>query len=249
MASSSWLPKGFLISNESEIKSLLYASDDWQILSTTGSSNILLVRDDLAQMWVELDFLDTSLLKDVSFGADVFQILSSNKRYALTPVTNGKYPDNKTDALAFAIALKESRKYSDDLSFHNAIYVEQYSRLLPSKASASRIQDEMVLGTWISGGVGVSTESFRRLTDLVRWMTATELAEIIKAAGLTVPKDVHLLDKSQLSSQPKTTSKNNAHTANEIELLNAAENKEFRLEGRTDLESFFNEHVIDIIFN
>ncbi len=249
MASHLWLPKGFVLSDGSTIKSLLYEGYGWQILSTNGSVNILLMRTELAQKWIELDFIDTSLFKDVSFGAEVFRSLSSNKRYALTPVENGESPENKVDALAFAIALKESRKYSEDISFHDAIYVEQYSRLLPCQASNSCVEDDIVLGTWLSGGVGVSAKSFRRLADLVGWMTATDLAEIIKAAGFATPKDVNLLDKYQSSSQINIATKNNISTSNEIELLRVVENNKFKLEGRIEVESFFNDHVIDIIFN
>lgn len=41
------------------------------------------------------------------------------------------------------------------------------------------VDDEVVLGTWITGGVVISTESFRRLTSLTGWMPVGDLAEIV----------------------------------------------------------------------
>lgn len=254
MAKDLWLPKGYGLPDGSKIRSLLYSGDEWQIFDTNGSNNILLTRPELAQKWNECGFLDESLFGDVSFGTQSFRSLSSHKKYTLTPVENGKSPESKVDALAFAFALKESRKLSEDVSFHDAVYVEQYSRLLPAWTLTPYVDDEVVLGTWITGGVVISTESFRRLTNLTGWMPAGDLAEIIKAAGFAVPADAGLLAKRKLASQPKTDAKATigkeaVDPEQPYSSEEAAEAKVFKLPGRPQLEEFFNEHVIDIIFN
>jgi cell division protease FtsH len=236
-----WLPKGHELTDGSKIRSLLYSGDEWQIFDTNGSNNILLTRPDLAQKWNEGGFLDKSLFGDVSFGAESFRSLSSHKKYALTPVDNGKSPENKVDALSFSLALKESRKLSKNASFHDAIYVERYSRLLPAWTLTPRVDDEVVLGTWITGGVVVSIKSFRRMVKLTGWMPVDDLAEIIKAAGFTVSIDASLLTNRKAASNPKTDEK--------AAIREPDEAKVFQLPGRPYLEEFFNEHVIDIIFN
>ena len=157
--------------------------------------------------------------------------------------------------MAFAFALKESRKLSEEASFHDAIYVEQYSRLLPAWTLTPHVDDEVVLGTWITGGVVISTESFRRLTNLTGWMPAGDLAEIVKAAGFacTCRCWVYWLSASPLLKPrpmqrpplPRWLSNLN----NRNRQRQPAEAKVFRLPGRPQLEEFFNEHVIDIIFN
>ncbi len=254
MAKDLWLPKGHELPDGSKIRSLLYSGDEWQIFDTNGSSNILLTRPELARRWTQSGFLDDSLLGEVSFGTESFLSLSSHKKYNLAPVDNGKSPESKVDALAFAFALKESRKLSEDASFHDSIYVEQYSRLLPTWTLTPHLDDEVVLGTWITGGVVISTESFRRLINLTGWMPAGDLAEIIKAAGFTVPADAGLLAKRKPASHAKTDA--NAAIAKEAvepeqpqSREEPAEARVFRLPGRPQLEEFFNEHVIDIIFN
>ncbi|MCU8071365.1 ATP-binding protein [Shewanella sp. SM20] len=254
MAKDLWLPKGFELSDGSKIRSLLYAGDEWQIFDTNGSNNILLTRPELARKWDEFGFLDRSLFGDVALGNESFQSLSSHKKYTLAAVENGKSPENKVDALAFAFALKESRKLSDDASFHDAVYVEQYSKLLPVWTLTPDVDDEVVLGTWITGGVVIATESFRRLTNLTGWMPAGDLAEIVKAAGFSVPADAGLLAKRKPASQTKSDAKLAfAKEAVESEQPKApevrAEVKFFKLPGRPQLEEFFNEHIIDIIFN
>jgi AAA+ superfamily predicted ATPase len=254
MAKDLWLPKRHELADGSKIRSLLFSGDDWQIFDTNGSNNILLVRPELAQKWNETGFLDESLLGEIAFGAESFLSLSSHKKYALTPVGNGKSPESKADALAFAFTLKESRKVSEDPSFHDAIYVEQYSRLLPTWTLTPHVDDEVVLGIWVTGGVVISTNSFRRLANLTGWMPADDLAVIIKVAGFSIPADADLLIKSKPVSQGKSDEK--------IALVNAdvypeksqlqqerVQSKVFSLPGRAQLEEFFNEHVIDIIFN
>jgi SpoVK/Ycf46/Vps4 family AAA+-type ATPase len=85
-------------------------------------------------------------------------------------------------------------------------------------------------------------------------MPAGDLAEIVKAAGFSVPADAGLLAKGKPTSQSKAEAK----TAIAKETVKPeqpqspeepAEAKVFRLPGRPQLEEFFNEHVIDIIFN
>lgn len=254
MTNDLWLPQGFELPDRSKIRSLLYSGEEWQIFDTNGSNNILLARPELARKWDEFGFLDKSLFGEVAFGNESFRSLSSHKKYTLAAVENGKSPDNKVDATAFAFALRESRKLSEDASFHDAVYVEQYSRLLPAWTLTPHVDDEVVLGTWITGGVVISTESFRRLTNLTGWMPVGDLAEIVKAAGFSVPADVGLLTKRKPASQAKSDAKATiAKEAAEPEQTQVPEEpaaaKVFKLPGRPQLEEFFNEHIIDIIFN
>lgn len=254
MAKDLWLPKGFELPDGSKIRSLLYSGDEWQIFDTNGSNNILLTRPELARKWNEFGILNESLFGDITFGRESFRSLSSHKKYTLAAVENGKSPESKVDALAFTFALKESRKLSEDASFHDAVYVEQYSRLLPAWTLTPHVDDEVVLGTWITGGVVISTESFRRLANLTGWMPTGDLAEIVKAAGFSVPADAGLLAKRKPASQTKSDAKSAiGKEAVEPEQLQTpeelAEAKVFKLPGRPLLEEFFNEHVIDIVFN
>ena len=254
MANDLWLPNGYELADGSNIRSLQFSGYDWQIFDTTGSDNILLVSSELAIKWIGLGLLDEAILEDISFGDVSFKSLDSHKKYALTPVECGKSPNSKVDAIAFSLALRESRNLSEDISFHDALYVEQYSRLLPTWTLTPRVDDAIVLGTWITGGVVISTESFRRVTNLTGWMPAEDLTEIIKAAGLHVPEHAGLLTKRKPASQTKAEKKTStADVAVKPEQQQSqqeqADIRSFSLPGRPQLEDFFNEHIIDIIFN
>ncbi len=256
MAEDVWLPREYALPDGTTIRSLRYSGEEWQIFATSGSGTVLLVKPGLAQKWCACGLLDASRLTEFSFGSALFWCLSSPKQYLLEPVGQGQSPDSKVDALAFALALKESRKLARDVSFHDAIYVERYSRLLPTWTLTPRVDDEVVLGTWLTGGVSISTVSFRRLTKLTGWMSASELAEIISRAGFAVPADAGLLDKNRPIPYAATDGRTEPVTIEGIDSKElspvsgkSAGGKNFRLPGRPQLESFFNEYVIDIIFN
>ena len=254
MTKDLWLPKGYKLNDGSKIRSLLFSGDEWQIYETHESDNVLFSRPSLAKRWTDEGFIDESLLVKFTFGDALYRSLRSQRKYALASVESGTLPDSKVDAIAFSLALKESRKISNAPSFHDAIYVEQYSRLLPTWTLTPHVDDEVVLGMWISGGVVISTESFRRLSNLVGWLSPYDLAEIIASAGFHVPADVGMLAKSKTNSKKRFDGKATVgETGVQPEKANLSEDrskpKTFRLPGRPHLEEFFNEHVIDIIFN
>lgn len=254
MTKDLWLPRGYKLPDGTIIKSLLFLGEDWQIFDTSGSINILIVRPELVQKWNDTCLFSEALFDRIEFGKTSFKVLSSHKKYSLSPVENERSPENKVDALSFSFALKESRKLAVDVSFHDAIYVEQYSRLLPTWTLTPHVDDKLVLGTWITGGVEISIDSFRRLSNLTAWMPSGDLAEIVVAAGFNVPNDVSILSKR------KPASRNNAdekYTATDVHIgpeeselsPNQTESKVFCLPGRPHLEEFFNDHIVDIIFN
>jgi adenylate kinase family enzyme len=254
MAKDLWLPNSFELPDGSKIRSLLFSGGDWQIFSTDGADNILAARPELAQKWCDVGLLDEGMLGSLVFGPAFFRSLSSQKQYSLLPVENANSPDSKVDAVAFSCALKESRKLSDEVSFHDSIYVEQYSRLLPTWTLTPRLEDEVVLGTWIAGGVIISTNSFRRLSNLAGWMSPSDLAEVVSAAGLDVPIELGMLIKRKSNprkhSGDKTTAADMAVEPGQPQTVEVrVESRVFTLPGRPQLEEFFNEHVIEIIFN
>ena len=249
-----WLPKGYELPSGSKIRSLLYAGENWQIFDGDSSNNILITRPELMQKWDEVGFLDSVLFSQIFFGAESFQYLSNHKKYTLKPIENMEPPDSKADALGFSFALKESRKLSVDVSFHDAIYLEQYSRLLPTWTLTPSVGDDVVLGTWLTGGVVISTDSFRRITNLVGWIPTGDLADVINTAGFNVPDDVGVLSKRKPVYQVKSDEKVIIFDSaigverQQTELVPLT-TRVFKLPGRPLLEEFFNEHVIDIIFN
>lgn len=250
MAKDLWLPKGYKLPDGSSLQSLLYSGDDWQIFDTSGQSYALLASDELAKKWVQARLLDASVFTEIVFGTALFQVLIVRKKSALYPVQSGESFRSKAEALTFATALNESRAVVQDIPFHDAIFVAQYRRLLPTWTLSAAVNDEVVLGTYLTGGVPVSTDSFRRLANLTGWMPREDVAEVVKTAGFPIPANLAFLTGKELPSKLESETINAAAVdASHLDHSGGAESKVFQLPGRPALEKFFNEHVVDIVLN
>ena len=247
MAKDLWLPKGMVLENGSAVGKLLYAGEEWQIFGTSGADNLLLTTHTLASKWCDEGFLDRVLLQNIKFGNETYQALFTPTNYTLAPMASIPPPERKVDGLALSLALKASRNISEDASFHDAIYVERYSILLPTWTLTPKIDDAKVLGAWLTGGVNVSAGSFRRLTSLAARIPKEDLVEFMDAAGLDVPDEYNSLikKKSDREREKKTTHPKTSVSMNRTALGGG----KFSLPGRPMLESFFNDHIIDIITN
>ena len=250
MSSDTWLPKGHAFEDGNILLSLLQKGEEWQIFEASGGNKLLLTRPSLSDKWIRMKFLDEPLFTNIMFENTPFTLFRSRRQFFLSPVDGGESPENKVDCVAFSLALKESRKIDSKSSFHDAIYVEQYSRLLPTWTLSPRIDDDVVLGTWISGGVAISVKSFRRLSQLIGWLPSSDVAEIVVAAGFDVPRDAAMLSKRKSAEEKENKeSLKNADWQKKPALQEEDCKRRFSLPGRPHLEEFFNEHVIDIIFN
>lgn len=254
MPTEPWFPINFELPNRVMLRKFLSAGDDWQIYNIGQGERVLACRLELAKRWVAEDILDQSALSEVTFGADEFSLIESRKNQHLAPITEFISSRTKADAAAFAVSLHQTRQITQDASFHDAIYVEKLSRLLPTWTVSEKISDEQVLGRWLTGGVSVSTSSFRRMTSLLGWLDRDDVRDVIELAGLEVPSDA---GGTRSKRRPKNKSGPDTQASEQVKSSPKRDAKkkdgtkpaEFKLSGRPFLEDFFNEHVIDIILN
>lgn len=244
-----WLPEGYEFADGERIQTFLFSAAEWQIYGTEGLTRALLARPVLARKWWASGLLDESLFEEVACGPERYACLRSHIRHALAPVYSSAPPNGKADALAFAIALKRSRARARECSFHDAVYVEQFSRLLPSWAATQRVPDDWILGTWLTGGIVTSTASLDLLGVRMGWGTPVELTTIIEAAGLPLPTKAPALPAGTQSRVAALSVDSACAPANERSETSktAAASGIFSLPGRPQLEAFFQDHVIDII--
>ncbi len=219
-----WLPVGFTLPDGVSTRAALAEGQDWQIYETAPEGRVLVAREELARSWVERGLLEAGALTPLRFGEESFSVLASDSRHLLAPVDMSPRFRDANEALAFSVALRETRKRDTTSNLQGAVYVERLSRLLPVLSTGPGVEDDLVLGTWLSGGVRVSARSLRRLSSLVRGVSMRELQSIVEAAGLRASE-----------SDPANPG--------------ASKPKRFELPGRSKLESFFSEHIIDIIEN
>jgi hypothetical protein len=146
--------------------------------------------------------------------------------------------------MAFGSALRETRAIDRDSSLHDALYLEKLSRLLPTYGSDAKVEDDLVLGSWLTGGLSMSVFPLRRIQKVVSWLGPEHLKEVAEAAGFQVNE---LLPAG---GSPATKVRSKLPEPDErAGRPAAAAGADFKLPGRKVLETFFNEHVIDIIHN
>ncbi|MBX9726906.1 MAG: ATP-binding protein [Rickettsiales bacterium] len=225
MPLDSWLPVDFELPDQVKLKQALHEGPDWQIYSLKGGDRALVAKASLAQKWLDSNLIDDGFLLPFQFGSESYFSISSAARHNLSPVEESPSPRSKSEALAFAHALKATRERDAVSPLQDSIYVEKISRLLPTFTLSDPFGDDVVLGFYLSGGVPVSTKSIRRLKSLTTWLGADNLQEVINKAGIR------------------------AETTSSGEATGPARTGKFSLAGRHELEQFLNEHVIDIIEN
>lgn len=243
-----WLPKGWILPNGSKVRKIVSSGDLWQILLLGSDSFLLVVKPELLMKWVSFDLINANLFETIDIQGKIFKVFISKYGYLISSIEQGPYPNNNIQGRAFAIALRESRKASGTLSLHDAVYIEQISRLLPTFTLTDGFDDQTVLGTWLTAGVRISISSHRRLYELLRWMEAKEVDAIINEAGFPCISGNTLVkpDKQQSEEIEVDTA---AQLKKNINTKTTEHNMHFTLTGRAELEAFFNDNIVDIIVN
>lgn len=220
----SWLPLKYDIDGK-KLERQLYCGSKWQIYEMSDGSKSILALEPLAEKWIGRSFLDRSDFQCISFGNTPIYAFNVTGQSLLFPLEESIYPESLDDALAFAHAMRRTRSLDGESSFHDAIYVEKLSLLLPTWSVSEQKNDAQVLGEWLTSGVNISTDSFKRLSGFVSWLDKEYLQQVIHTAGLEYHKgDDELPDTPAIK-----------------------EKKQFSLPGRPALETFFNDYIIDIV--
>lgn len=248
MALDAWLPIGFKLPDGANAHFALFEGADWQIIETQGGGRALVVREAMAQHWLDARLIDDSTFSVFQFGAQQLRSISCGPSQVLCPVSEPKLPGDKAEALAFALALKATRDVDADSPLQDAVYVEKITRLLPTYSISSWTGDDVVLGYWLTGGVSIPATSFRRLRQTMSWLGASHLKDVVQAAGFEVSEIIPL---EQRSSNPaeKVEVTTVGTKVEEVKQTLGERSQVFELAGRPELADFFNEHVVDIVLN
>lgn len=248
MTLDAWLPVGHKLPDGAKSMVALFGGSGWQILQTQGDGRALLVSDELADRWIKTGLLEEGSLTPFKFGNQRLRSVSCGSSQVLCPVSDGKSPDTKNEALAFALALRATRAIDKESPLQDALYVEKISRLLPTYSISSRTDDDVVLGYWLTGGASVSVKSFRRLRQMLSWMGASNLKEVVEAAGFEVAELIPA-EPRQAPINRQEVSRDTVPEGSQADAGQRDGKRVFILPGRPELEVFFNEHIVDIVQN
>lgn len=229
-----WFPRHFALNEATVAERLLCAAADWQIYAANGGARLLAARPALAELWTSLGLLPTGVWTDCVFGEERFCWLFSPASSLLVPTEAAQAAEKAEDVLAFARALAVTRRCAPHAALEQGVFCELHGCLLPvtTEGAASGAGDELWLGEWLTGGVRVSAASAARVMQIRPGCTAEMIAAVREAAG----------QEAQQQRGAETLPKG-AEDKPAVEMPRQA----FALPGRTALESFLREHVIDII--
>lgn len=247
MTLDAWLPVGHKLPDGARTVIALFGGSGWQIIETQGDGRALLVHSELADRWVKTGLLDDGTLTRFHFGSQKLRSISCGPSQVLCPVSDGRSPDTKSEALAFATAMRATRAIDKESPLQDALYVEKISRLLPTYSISSRTDDDVVLGYWLTGGASVSVRSFRRLRQMLSWLGAANLKEVVEAAGFEVSEVVPTGHRVSATQQEAPREAKTEATQSHANVQDGK--RVFSLPGRPELEAFFNEHIVDIVQN
>lgn len=256
MSNERWFPIKYELLDGTKLGKLVASGGNWQIYRVDQKNEILTAETSLAERWVSEGLIHQSALVSFSFGEVNYVAIESGEEQQLTPVSEFNSPETKTDAEAFAVSLRDTRRVAPNTPLHDAIYVERFSRLLPTWTVSEKVADQEILGRWLTGGVSVSASSFRRLSNLLGWLDEEDVKEVIQSAGFTVPNErTGTPTRTQgdagqeVGTRSKAKSKRKQHSDEAASGLSECDDAVFRLPGRPYLETFFNDHVVDIIMH
>ena len=250
MALESWLPVGFALPDGAKCRGAIHEGKSWQILETEGRGAALIADADLHARWLALGLVDSSALSRFAFGANEMFEISCAPSQTIVPVSEGRSPNTKDEALAFAMALRSTRLIDKDSPLQDAIYVEALGKLLPTFSLSAHAGDDIILGFWLTGGAQVSAKSFRRLSQMMSWIGSESLKDVVSAAGMAqLAKPAPRTDGGETQSDAVELEKTEEATPEDEAAHGLEQGLPFVLAGRPQLETFFNEHVVDIVRN
>lgn len=252
MVGESWLPIGFELPDGARCGVLLHGGTDWQILKTQSGGVALVAQATLANRWAEAGLIGRGDMQGFSFGSAKLQAVSCDASQRLEPVADGRALADERAAMAFAEALRATRRMDLHSPLQDALYVEALSRLLPTYQAGARLEDDVVLGCWLTGGAQVSARSLHGLERTLSWMKPEQLREVVAAAGFDADDEVSAVaaaSNEDLQAFRRETQEAAAKPEDDgaAERSNAMPTVPFELAGRPELEEFFNEHVVDIV--
>lgn len=237
-----FLPRGCHISSENRIKKMVASGCDWQIYLTNLDAYVLAVKTALYDKWIaDYSLPEGIFLNELINGCKVF-LSSSN--YLVSSMERGPYPEDNGQIEAFSIAFKTAKELYPNADVHDAIYIEEYSLLLPASFESSLVDEGIVYGKWLTGGINVSIDSFDRVSRIMSWLSKDALMRSAQIAGfdVTVTNDTPI---SNETIEEKTVENELA----EDDVLVPAITESFTLIGRPELEQFFNDNIIDIVLH
>lgn len=235
-----WLPRGYNIADDNRIKRVFSQGDNWQIYLTNRDNYVLAVTSDLYRLWIDEYSLPENIFRKSDLG---YYIFCGTNTYLVSSLKSGPYPETGGQVEAFSLAFSTAARLYPNADLQNAVYIEEYSLLLPTEFNLPESNNAVAYGKWLTGGINIPVTSIKRISQIASWLNKDFLYNSVKLAGFDV-EPIEYDDNSVLVTETKTET-----VAPMAPPTDSVCNGQFSLIGRPDLEQFFNDNIIDIVTN
>lgn len=224
MSSFAWFPIGTSFGKQHQTAKLLEGSDCYQIISLMPDDKIALVlrgNSALFGIWYPLlqPMIELGRIINYPMGNDQFYIWLLDKNMA--PIRVLDMPQKKgimkgRDLVNLARAMRAL----PNCNWGEALYLPSESLCIPTQTTPENLVERRKLAVMLlTGGVGDPTMSVEQVRHYNTFLTIADIQEFLQRLGIVENQQTEEKDLKNLG--------------------------QFKLEGRSDLEEFFNEYVID----
>lgn len=241
-----FLERGTEISPGVKIRKKIAEGEQWQIFLTDRETSALAVDTELYSKWTDSGMLPEGLFLP-SERFDNCRVFAGRENYLVSSLSDGPFPDSTVQIEAFALSFRQAREKGWLGCADDAVYLEEYSMLLPVAPSADGKEKnpDVLFSHWISGGLDLGSDSFRQMSRVMTWVPAERLKRYYEMAGFSE------IDEPE---QPEQTDQQNVEAleyeaGSEKTELSILAPTEFSLPGRPALEQFFRENIIEVVLN
>jgi cell division protease FtsH len=182
----------------------LFEGADWQVYETQGGGRALVVHNDLCARWQDAGLIDEGTFDAFQFGDRPLRAISCAPSQTLLPVSEAKSPDNKAEALSFALALKATRDIDPESALQDALVCREDHALAADLQHQLQNRRRCRARLLADGWRQHSSHAFRRLRQSMSWLGAGHLKDVVQAAGFEVAEIIPLERKPDETPAEKT---------------------------------------------
>lgn len=233
------LQRGFEISENNRIQRIIASGEDWEIYTTSLGCHALAVKAALYEKWIK----EFELTKELFNSTPNCYFIGSSGDYMISSLNQGPFPSNVGQIDAFSVTFKTAVDRFPAIDFSEAIYLEEYALIVPTTFVKKNTDNAVIYGKWITGGIEISIASTERISKIMTWLPQERLARSASMAGFHVMTECASQEKSgqEIPEEIKKAQQG-------IHVPTFPQDR-FTLPGRTELEQFFNDHIVDIVLH
>ena len=225
------LSRGIEIIPGVKLGRLILKGRTWRVYESSVRSLVLLATENQAIEWK--NYTGTLTFQQTQ---QQCMLASFDSSCQFISMLYGPFPGSERTVEEVTRALGTFRNTAPGITSEDGLYISDGARFLPCEVNGEDARNmDALLGNWITGGVQVSAKEISQIESLTGWIAREKLHECLRLAGV-IP--VNLKNSSE-------------HPGSDVINRNVVktDGDRFHLEGRSQLEAFLNDNIVDVIQN